>query len=1338
MNLRKHTLQALLMILASLIPMPGYAVRHYGFKSLSNGEGISASYVKAIAQDSNGFIWIGTKNGLDRYDGVSIRSFPCIDANTGHGNNNIGAIYEDSQSNLWIGTDRGVYIFSPRTEKFVLMDAVSRNGVKADDWVQTIQGDPGGNVWILIPNQGVFKYHNKELEYYSVTNHNGDKEKQPLSLLVTQSGNVYVGTSGQGIFRFDRQTNSFRRISGKNPSTAPLENVMASFLCELSDGSICMATRLGELVRVVPSTAVFETIPFSKKGKVMVHSMENVDGEMWLGTTEGIYSIDLKKGDEYEISRNTMGSRSLSDNTITSIFIDRDRNVWAGSMFGGLNLIQRTGMIFEKYEYDVSSRSLSSNHVHGLAVDHRGNVWIGTEDAGLDIIDPMSGSVSHLPFDLSDNNITLCLESIGDYIYAGLARGGCLVMKDGKVVDTIGKTLLQTVNDVYSVLEDADGNLWIGASWGLFRRDHGSEIYTKIDELGYAWVFNMLQDSTGKIWIVSMGDGVWAYNPSSEEYMHYAYNEDHTNGMRSNSISSVMEDNKGRLWFSTDRGGLMVYRPETDTFDSYGTESGLPDDTVYDVIEDNLGYLWFGTNRGLVKFNPDTRAVKVFNGPLSQFNYNSALKAPDGRFYMGGIDGLIVFSPEADEQANPDGSVYFTGFRVPGSEIYSAPEDNGLDISIVYTDNINLNSDSGNFSLSIGSPVYSTHNTNSFLYRLLPVNYEWDFVTDPSNLSFAGLAPGDYTLEVKLAGNDASLRRLRITVPCPWYTTWWAWTIYSLIIIGVIAAGAIVYRRRQRRKLMEKENILTIEKEKELYKKKMQFFTELAHEIRTPLTLIGTPLEAIEDIGVKDTRIQRYLRVIRQNTMRLLDLTAQILDFQKMDSESHPLKIETVDITSLTRGIVDRFEVTISTRGKNLICRLPDHQILANVDKDAVTKILSNLVNNALKYSDKLIDITLDVKDDNFEVYVKSDGEKIAGENRYKIFEPFYQTSNKTDNGGVGIGLALCRTLAHLHGGTIELVDDNEPGTNTFRFVLPLKSNDVEPTVDANPVMAEYVMEDESPLISNNSSYSLLLVDDNDEMREFLYDQLSKNFVVETARDGKEALVKLKEHHFDIIVTDIMMPEMDGYELCRAIKDDPSLSPIPVVFLTAKNDLESKVKALECGGESYIEKPFSIKYFRQQIISLLDNRRHERKAFLNKPFFTVDNMKMNKGDEEFMNKAIKMINDNIDNENFNVESMADLFCMSRSNLLRRIKTLFNLSPIELIRIVRLKKAAELIQEGKYRMGDICFMVGINSQSYFTRLFYKQFGITPKAFEKQCREKSQPADSRMIEDVESGE
>ena len=462
---------------------------------------------------------------------------------------------------------------------------------------------------------------------------------------------------------------------------------------------------------------------------------------------------------------------------------------------------------------------------------------------------------------------------------------------------------------------------------------------------------------------------------------------------------------------------------------------------------------------------------------------------------------------------------------------------------------------------------------------------------------------------------------------------------------------------------------------------------------------------------------------MRQNTRRLLNLTGQLLDFQKIGANSLTLKYENVDIAALVGETADRFEPTITLRGKTLARTIDGGEpLVASVDREAVTKILSNLMNNALKYARHNIAVVLTHDDTTFSVSVTSDGEKIDGADRTRIFEAFYQMdkSNHGEN-GVGIGLPLSLSLARLLGGTLAL-DGAAADGNTFILTLPLNKEGIRQNNRQTLATPDYLLDDDSNQSrSDGDACTVLIVEDNDSMREFLAEQVAATFAVETARNGREALAKLHEGRVDIIVTDVMMPEMDGFELCRAVKGDINLSHIPVVFITAKNDLDSKISGLKLGAEAYIEKPFSVKYFRQLIRSLLDNRRRERESFAKKPFFTVDNMHMPKADEEFMQRVTKIIEEHVGEDDFNVETMAALLCMSHSSLLRKIKLVFNLSPIELIRTVKLKKAAELIKEGKYLIGDICYMVGISSPSYFSKIFFAQFGISPKDFERQNRE-----------------
>lgn len=1322
-------MRKILSIIALLaMSLNGIATRVYSFTAIADNLGLSSNCVKTILRDSYDFMWFGTKNGLDRYDGRTLRHYNCYDHKLKRGNNNIGALYEDVDKNLWVGTDRGVYKFSPRTETFTYIDTRSKDGISADDWVQEICGDKNGNIWVLIPNQGLFCFNGGKVDFFRITSGKGDKGWTPASVTATEEGDVYVGTTKEGLFRFDNASHHFKPIVKQDQTFDHIQSQTIQMMREYGHGKLLLATETGELYRFNPRTLDIRPVAFGMAGNIFLRCMLASEDEIWVGTHNGIYIINEADRTERYLSVTSPDVNGLTDNVIYTMYMDGDHNIWLGTMFGGVSFYQRDGFAFERFLRGGSPNVLSSNRIRGMAQGVDSKIYIGTEDGGMNIFDPVTGFVTRPVLKSSPKSTSLIVRSFGNNIYSGLSREGLEVIGAGGAhSEIVCSDLLGPNSSAYSVLIDKKGNTWVGADWGLFRRGVGESTFTKVKELGSVWVFDLCEASDGKIWIAGMGDGVWTYNPKSGKYTHYEYDENHSNGLRSNSVSAIMEDRKHNIWISTDRGGLSRYNPKGDNFVTIDKEDGLPDNVVYDILEDSRGFLWFGTNKGLVKYNPQSGSIKVFTKAdgLSgnQFNYHSAVAGNDGMFYFGTINGLVSFNPDLDV-AESIAPVYFTSLKFGNTEMMPGQEGSPITESLMFCDRIELPHDASHISIAVASPHYGNSGSLHYCYRLQPLSDDWITLPPDQNISFASLGPGNYTLDVKVNGEGGeNIKSLTIFVPHPWYSSIWAWIFY-ILLIGIIAFSIwFVRKRRLERANREREYMFKMRADKEIYENKVKFFSEIAHEIKTPLTLIETPLEAIEEIGVNDTRVERYLAMMRKNITRLLELVGQLLDFHKIGNSRDKLNFEYVNVTSLVNDIVARFQDSITLRGKTLTVKMPENTVHAMIDKEAVTKIISNLLTNAMKYGDKKIEAELSTDGKNLTFKVRSDGNKITGADVYSIFTPFYQIKVDSDLGGVGIGLPLARVLASMHNGSLDLEADETPD-NTFVLVLPLQQDGIEtPVANADPVLTGYVMEEEPHSSTPGSGYSLLLVEDNSEMRAFLSEQLSRYFVVETAENGKSALKLLANNRYDIIVTDIMMPEMDGYEFCEAVKADVELSHIPIVFLTAKNDLDSKVRALKCGGEAYIEKPFSIKYFRQQVLSLLENRKHERRSLLKKPFFTVDNMQLSKADEEFMNKVVQTIQDHIADDNFNVETMSDVLCMSRSSLLRKIKVLFNLSPVELIRLVKLKKSAELIKEGKYRIGDICYMVGINSPSYFSKLFLKQFGMTPKAFEMQCQKSS---------------
>lgn len=1312
----------------------------FSFKHIDAHDGLSSSNVKCIARDRNGFMWFGGKNGLNRYDGREMVIYNCFDDVAKKGNNNIDALYVESDTCIWVGTDRGIFTYNPVDEKFSYVDRAPVNNPKkrADNWVFSISGDGQGNVWAVLPDVGIFRFYDGKAEYHNLEETSVFKKIYYSSLAVTKSGEVYAATSGDGIYKYEPKKARFRKLITSGDLSA--DGINFSQIIDWEDGRLVAGALDGCLYMIdAAHNNLFTPIPFSISGQSYLRALCKFDNSIWVGTQDGMYVVDVSTGKETLLKEDPFNRFSLSDNTIFCIFRDNEEDAWVGTLFGGVNFMSRRPFGFRKYGIESG---MSSMRTVGMAVDSDGKIWIGTENGGVNGLDPLTGEITRHPLlPHGGDSPSISVTSYNGNVYSGSNHNGLYRIVSDSQIENMLPTPITNDDCVYAYLVDSRGDEWFGMSFALYRREAGQTELKKMDITKYDWVFDLFEAEDGAIWIGTMGNGLYRYDPKTGKSKNYIYNDGvaGSNQLRSNSISSIMQDSFGNVWISTDRGGLSRYNAKTDDFTTFGTDEGLPDNTVYKVLEDSKANLWFGTNKGLVKLNPFSNEVKTFTTadglPGNQFSYHGAVAHPNGNFYFGSINGVVSFNPDLEEACIGEApSLYFTSLNLP---LYSGQNEGEVSTSrksLLYQDEIELPQNRSTFSITVASPDFGRLGNTAFFYRLLPSGEEWMKMTG-NTINFNNLAPGRYTLELKTgSGQNVTVKKLHITILPPWWKSTWAFISYGIVLALLAVGGVISYNKRKERQLCEREHKFEEQKEKELYRNKMQFFTEIAHEIRTPLSLIDIPLEAIEEVGLDAPDAKRYLKVTRQNTARLLKLTSQLLDFQKIDSNKLSLKNEDVNVTALLKETTERFEPAISVQGKQLEKDIESKSVYAFVDKEALTKILSNLLNNALKYASGTIRVTLLHDDSQLKISVASDGKKIPPEEHERIFEPFYQTpSAKSQQNGVGIGLPLARSLSTLLGGSLCLEDNPDSEFNVFTVTLPVSNAKVGQAEPIDIEKENYVLEEESNQTRPRSDgYHLLLVEDNDSIRGLLSEQLSRYFFIEEAANGKEALEKLSSHYYDIVVTDIMMPEMDGFELCQTIKAEPAFSHIPVVIITAKNDLESKIKGLQYGAEGYIEKPFSVKYLRQMVQSLLDNRRRERESFAKKPFFMVDNMQTNKADEEFMNKCIEIIRDHVSEEDFNVESLTDLMCMSRSNLLRKIKSLFNLSPSELIRVIKLKRAAELIQEGKYRINEICLMVGISSPSYFTKLFIKQFNVAPKDFAKQCRATSKPT-SPLSED-----
>lgn len=1303
---------------------------NYYFSKIDGNSGLSQNNVKSIYQDSYGFMWFGTRNRLNRYDGASLKIFDCYDYNTKKGNNNISAIFESPDKKLWLGTDKGVFIFDPVTEKFNSFDLKTIHNITIVEWVADIQQDQNNNIWIVVPNQGVFRYDmaTGKLHMYTVVKDLRPSISNPQCIAIEKSGRVWIGSNGSGIFLYNSSNDTFTQYLGNTDGALSLEGKNIYTICHDND-YILVGIHEEKLLKLDKRRNTLRDMNIPQiENKIIRHITKLNDSEIWVATQSGLYIINEELLTVNHVKEDPLNTHSLSDNFIEKIYQDKEGGIWIGTNFSGVNYLPNRNNKFEKY-FPVSEKgSINSKRIREMKEDKNGNIWIGTEDAGVSVYNPSLQEFRTINNSYYRQTLALLLQD--SKIWVGYFKNGLDIIQSSQNTVRHYSATEMGLNEesVYALCEDRYGKIWLGNAWGVFVAEKDIMRFKRMDIFGLSYIYDIMEDSEGYIWVATMGNGVFQYDQKQDLLTHYI--AEGGNSLSSNAVSSITEDHVGQIWFSTDRGGICVYNKKLRKFDSYSIKDSLPDDVAYKILEDKNHNLWFGTNQGLVKFNPENKQVRVFTqneGLLSnQFNYKSGLVSSSGKLYFGCLEGMIAFKPEEFKENKFMPPVYITKLSIFNKEISPNTADSPIKKSIEHTDKITLPYYQSNITLDFISLSYTAPQANMYAYKMDNIDMDWIYTQNNQSASYSKLPPGKYVFRVKGTNNDGLWNEdgatLEIIILPPWWASNSAYLIYFVLFFTILYYSIRLSLKKYKKRNEEQQKLFEIEKERELYEAKVDFFTDIAHEIRTPVTLISGPLESIIEMDIPNENVKRNLSFIKQNTNNLLDLINQLLDFRKVDSHKFLLSFRNTDINLLLKEIIDRFQQQANSSKKILKLQFfSDEPISAMVDKEGVLKIVNNLLSNAIKYSRHEIEVSLFRDDTYFTIQVSNDGELIPEELKEKIFEPFFQVKAlNRETTGSGIGLSLARSLAELHEGYLFYTSISD--TNNFILKIPLSQESIINKQEEIALQSDYIVEQEEFLTSKKQNESVLVVEDNPDMLSFIADKLDETYTVERAKNGIEAQKILQMKSIDIVVSDIMMPEMDGFELCEFIKSDIEYSHIIVILLTAKNDLNSKIKGLEIGADAYVEKPFSFQYLQTLLTSLMSNRRRDIELFLKKPFLPIQQSNMNKADEQFLNKIIEIINENITDSNFNVESLADLIYMSRSSLHRKLKSTIDTTPTDFIRLVRLQEAAKLIQEGKYRINEICYLVGINSPSYFIKLFQSQYGMTPKEFEKRQKGK----------------
>ncbi|MGM9477239.1 ligand-binding sensor domain-containing protein [Pedobacter sp. GSP4] len=1042
--MKKLFILFILVFSANLLLAQPYYFRRYQVEN-----GLSNNTAFCSVQDQNGFMWFGTKDGLNRFDGYAFKTYRHDADQPGSlGNDLIYALHHDGNQTLWVGTNDGVYQYHPATEHFTPI--ASTKGMRIID----LGSDDKGNLWILSSFK-IYLYHKSTKKTYAFTS-NAPFDASSVAKL--KNGSIWISTGRGTVEKYNAKYHNFQsfNINGKDKKA---QYGWVAKIAETSKGELLIGTTNQGVKLFNPATLQSKNIVTlnSDQTPIFVRDIKQTAAhEFWIGTESGIYVYNDETEQVTHITKQYNNDYSLSDNAIYTICTDREGGVWTGSYFGGLNYYSSHTSLFTKYFPQKGSNAISGNDVREITRDNAGNFWIGTEDAGLNKLDINTGLFKHFLPDgkkgsISYSNIHGLLVD-GDKLWIGTFEHGLDLfdLKSEKVIRHyqagIGNSL--RTNFIVTFCKTRAGEIIVATINGIYRYNRQRDDFDAIAGLPFIFYDSVTEDSEGNIWAGSFNDGLFRFSLSKPGFKNYRNNPVHTKSLGHNTVNSIFEDSGKNIWITTDGGGLCRYNKKTDDFTRFGVKNGFPSNYLFRVEEDAAHKFWISSTRGLIHFDPSTGSSKTYtraNGLLTdQFNYSSAYKDKDGRMYFGSVKGLISFNPKSFKTSSYETRVFLTGFQLNSSETGGKSAGFKLDKSIAYIDTIDLNYNQSSFSIDFAALSYLSPEMTEYAYKMTGLYKNWEYLKTNRKIYFTKLAPGKYTFEVKalVEGSNAwstKNAKLLIRISPPFYLSSYAYLLYLL------AAGSLIfflvqrYHRKTALKNSRRMEVFEHEKQKEVYQAKIEFFTNVAHEIRTPLTLIIGPMEKLLKQANAVPAIEKSLRIMGRNTDRLLKLTNQLLDFRKTETSDFSLNFVKADISEILKDVYLQFQPAAEEKNIEYRIELPEEQLHAYIDVEAFYKIISNLTDNAIKYGKTTVVLRLEnvAAEGKFKILVKNDGNRIPAELKDKIFEPFFRAKETEIQTGTGIGLSISKSLAQLHSGEL-YVDFNHHDFNIFVLELPV------------------------------------------------------------------------------------------------------------------------------------------------------------------------------------------------------------------------------------------------------------------------------------------------------------
>lgn len=1314
--------------------------------------GLSNNSIRCIYQDHKGIMWFGTYDGLNRYDGYNFTVFRNkLNDSTSLPHNYIYAIHEDKQNNLWIGTGQGIAIYNGIYSRFkpaYYLPHQSQEKRKITFNVNVIKSDTKGNVFIGTNGWGLLiKKENRDIAH-QVPIIEGKQERTGYNvqtIKIDKQGLIWLFILDVGLCTLDTTDHTIRKVNDLVKSATSLEPD--------DDGNIWIGTSAGLYKYAVHSNSYTRHYT-EESGDLTTNRVVTLfydkGKNLWIGTEGGGLNIlDAQKKFDYILPGE--GKHDLSSESVFSIHSDNESRIWLGTLKGGINIIDPQKGRFQTISHKINdNNSLVNNFVSSFYEAKNGKLFIGTDGGGMSIWNRQSNTFTSYrhdainPFSISNNSVSCIRQDQFNATWIATFGGGINKFNESTGLFEHFKCINDSTGEenknAWLIYEDHDKNLW-ATTFGngkLYKLNRPKNRFEAFDQI-LNDLISLTEDHKHTLW---GGNSHELIQIDKQHKKHLTYEI-------GKPVRAIYEDKHYNLWIGTEGGGLILFDRATGKIASrYSDADGLSNNAVLNILEDENGYLWLSTFNGLSRFDVSTKQFKNFyqsDGLQSnQFSHNAALRLQSGELVFGGINGFNLFYPQNISFRNYMPPVIFTGIWInnkPGSAvdkyIVNSPGDDRISgLRVPFNQAV--------LSFHFTALEYSSPEKIKYAYFLDGWDNGWNYTDNIRAINYNNISEGNYTLRVKSTNAEgvwnSSEAIIKIKVLPPWYRAWWAWLLY----ISIAASLAYVYYRyRTRQAKLEYEIKLAhvnAEKEKEINEKRQSFFTNISHEFRTPLTLIINPVKDLLKKEPKEAKEHTELNVVYRNARRLLSLVDQLLLFRKAENSADQIRITKLNFYELCKEVFLCFIQQARSKNIEYLFEASDQHLEVYADRNKMEIVFYNLLSNAIKYTEDGGKVIFKITEghDKIEVAVIDTGYGIPQEAGDKLFEKFYQVKDKAipAKPGFGIGLYLVKHFVDNHKGQISY--ESEPGKGTSFFVTLQKGNKhfaeqplfeetkTEPGIfkeisDAEPENNRPVKEDKAGLEAIITDIrSILVIDDNEQMRNYIAGIFSNQFTVYEADKAEDGLKLARQYLPDIIISDIVMGGMTGIELCRIIKETPSLNHIPVILLTGSFSPESKLQGVEGGADDYITKPFEKELLLARVGALLKNRQNLQKYFYNEITHQENTLKISAEYKEFLEACIAIVEKHLDNDEFSIQTLAEEIGMSHSRLYKKIKAISGQSANSFIRYIRLRKAAELFINTNYNVNETAFYVGIRDVKYFREQFQKAFGMKPSEYIEKYR------------------